>query len=292
MEKRYIPILMYHSISSYAGPRFRPWTVPSERFEDHLSYLADCRYTPITVTQLVHARSRGQDALPDRPVVITFDDGYADFYESALPALYRRGFAATLYIATAYVGGTCGWLQREGEASRAMLTWSQVSEIAAAGIECGGHSHTHPRLDAIPATAARDEIVKCKTLLEEHLGQTVSSFAYPHGWHTNAVKRMVRTAGYTSACAVKNMPSSAMDDPFDLARLLVTADMAVADLEALLTCRVFPLAAMLRHTARPIWRYLSRRRPRLRDLIEKCSQHEGRRSVVGRVLPTTESTPS
>jgi peptidoglycan/xylan/chitin deacetylase (PgdA/CDA1 family) len=259
MQKRYIPILMYHSISSRAGPRFRQWAVAPERFEEHLAYLAQHNYTPVTVTQLVAARTRG-DELPTQPMVITFDDGYADFHENALPALHRHGFGATLYIPTAYVGGTCGWLQTEGEAPRPMLTWSQVREIVGTGIECGGHSHTHPRLDAIPPAVARDEIELCKRLLEEHLGRVVASFAYPHGWHTSAIRRIVRAAGYISACAVKNMPSSSTDDPFDLARLVVTADTDVAALADLLACRVSPIEATLRQTARPMWRFLSRPR--------------------------------
>jgi peptidoglycan/xylan/chitin deacetylase (PgdA/CDA1 family) len=263
MEKRYIPILMYHSISSRAGPRFRKWAVSPERFEEHLAYLAQYNYTPVTVTQLVAARTRGDDALPAQPMVITFDDGYADFHENALPALHRHGFGATLYIPTACIGGTCGWLQTEGEAPRPMLTWSQVREIVGTGIECGGHSHTHPRLDAIPSAVARDEIELCKRLLEEHLGRAVASFAYPHGWHTSAIRRMVRAAGYISACAVKNMPSSSTDDPFDLARLVVTADTDVAALADLLACRVSPIEATLRQTARPIWRFLSRPRSHL-----------------------------
>jgi peptidoglycan/xylan/chitin deacetylase (PgdA/CDA1 family) len=264
MVKRYIPILMYHSISSHAGPRFRQWTVAPERFEEHLAYLAQYHYTPVTITQLVASRTRGDDALPAQPVVMTFDDGYADFHENALPALHRHGFGATLYIPTAYVGGTSDWVQTKGMAPRPMLTWSQMHEIVASGIECGGHSHTHPRLDAISAVAAGDEIETCKRLLEEHLGCQVASFAYPHGWHTSAIRRMVRSAGYTSACAVKNMPSSCTDDPFNLARLVVTADTDVAALVGLLTCRVSPIEAKLRQTARPMWRLLSRPRPQLK----------------------------
>jgi peptidoglycan/xylan/chitin deacetylase (PgdA/CDA1 family) len=264
MVKRYIPILMYHSISSHAGPRFRQWTVAPERFEEHLAYLAQSHYTPVTITELVASRTRGDETLPAQPVVMTFDDGYADFHENALPALHRHGFRATLYIPTAYVGGTSGWLQPEGEASRPMLTWSQMREVVATGIECGGHTHTHPHLDAISAVAAGDEIVTCKRLLEEHLGREVASFAYPHGWHTSAVRRMVRAAGYTSGCAVKNMPNSSTDDPFNLARLAVTADTDVEALMGLLTCHVSRIEATLRQAARPLWRFLSRPRSQLK----------------------------
>src|SRR5436309_2507502 len=78
-EKQYIPILMYHSISSCASSGFRSCTVPLEMFDEHLSYLDQHRYTPVTVTQFARAMTRGWDALPSRPVILTFDDGYADF---------------------------------------------------------------------------------------------------------------------------------------------------------------------------------------------------------------------
>ena len=172
-----------------------------------------------------------------RPVLLTFDDAYADFYEDAFPTLQRHGFPATLYVPTAYVGGTCSWLHEEGEATRPMVNWSQLAEMSAAGIECGGHSHTHVQLDAIPVAAAHAEIRRSKAILEEHLGQAVLSFAYPHGWTTGSIKRMVRAAGYTSACAVKNLLSSSTDDPFELARLVVTGSTSVADLTQLLNHR-------------------------------------------------------
>ena len=233
-EKKKVPILMYHSISAHATSKYRPFAVPPEMFASHLAYLRQHLYTPITVTQFVRAGVQGGAALPERPVVLTFDDGFADFLAEALPILQQYNFTATLYIATGFIGSTSRWMQREGEATRPMLTWDQVSEINASGIECGGHSHWHRQLDMLSVSEAQDEIVRCKKLLEDHLGQEVSTFAYPHGYHSTTIKRLVREAGYTSACAVVYAMSSTTADPFALARLRMGADTSIDVLAALL----------------------------------------------------------
>lgn len=242
-EKQPVPILMYHSISSYASPGFRPSTVSPEAFEEHLSCLNRCHYTSVTVTQFVQAMDQGGDGLPPRPVILTFDDGYADFYTTALPALRRHGFTATLYVATAFIGGTSYWLKHMGEGMRPVLTWNQLAEISANGIECGAHSHTHPALNMLPPSVARDEIVRSKELLEECLGQQISSFAYPFGYYSSRVRQFVRAAGYASACAVKGTLSSLHDDPYALARLAIKPDTRAHDLVTALTAGRGPLVA-------------------------------------------------
>src|SRR6266496_2657570 len=95
-ERKKVPILMYHSISDHASPKFKQFTVSPKLFAEHMAYLHQHRYIPITVTQFVNALSNS--TLPERPVVLTFDDGFADFYTEALPVLKHYGFAATLYV--------------------------------------------------------------------------------------------------------------------------------------------------------------------------------------------------
>ena len=78
-QKKKIPILMYHSISNHASPKFKQFTVSPKVFAEHMAYLHQHRYTPMTVTQFVAAQSQNGAKLPERPVVLTFDDGFADF---------------------------------------------------------------------------------------------------------------------------------------------------------------------------------------------------------------------
>lgn len=239
-KNKKVPILMYHSISDHATPKFKQFTVSPALFADHMAYLHQHAYTPITITQFVDALSQNNalsPALPERPVILTFDDGFADFYTEALPVLKGYGFAATLYVATAFINGTSRWLRGAGESTRPMLTWDWLSEISASGIECGAHSHHHPQLDTLPYSQAQYEIVQSKRLLEQHLGRAVSSFAYPFGYHTAAIRRQVREAGYTSACAVKYEMSSQTSDLFALGRLTVKAGTSVEALAGLLGIR-------------------------------------------------------
>jgi peptidoglycan/xylan/chitin deacetylase (PgdA/CDA1 family) len=129
---------------------------------------------------------------------------------------------------------------------RPMLSWEQLAEISASGIECGTHSHSHPQLDVIPISEARNEIFQCKQIVEDNLKQKVSSFAYPFGYYNAAVRQIVKEAGYTSACAVKYLISSTADDPFTLSRFIVTPDMSIDRFANLLTSRRTPVALMSR----------------------------------------------
>ncbi len=218
-----VPILMYHSLSDRARPRFRKFALAPALFAEQMAYLAQQRYTTLTVSQYVAVRTAGT-ALPESTVVLTFDDGFADFYTEALPVLQKYGFVSTLYVATAFVDGTSRFLQHEQEMARPMLTWDQLSDIAAAGIECGAHSHRHEQLDVLPMDMARREIVRSRQVLEEKLSRPIASFAYPYGYYHLAVQQAVQAAGYSSACAVRYRLSSSTDDPFALSRLIVTAD--------------------------------------------------------------------
>jgi peptidoglycan/xylan/chitin deacetylase (PgdA/CDA1 family) len=219
-------------------------------------HLAQHHYTPLTVTQFVDAMKTVQGGLPERPVILTFDDGLADFYTNAFPVLQRHGFAATIYIPTGFVGGTSRW--PKAGAARPMLDWSQLAEIRAGGIECGAHSHSHAQLDIVSRSMAHEQVVRCKQVLEDKLSQGIQTFAYPYGYYTSAVQEMVRTAGYTSACACRFTTSSTDDDIFALARLLVTANTDRDGFIALLTSRPSALRIATRRALRPGWR-LARR---------------------------------
>jgi len=256
---RKVPILMYHSISDHATRKYSPFAISPTLFAQQLEYLKQQHYTPITVTQFMDIRARGEQFLPEKPVLLTFDDGLEDFYTGAFSALQQYNFPATLYVVTGFMNGTSRWLQAEGEGNRPMLTWDKLAEIQAGGVECGGHTHYHPQLDTVPLARARNEIVQCKAILEDHLGQQIHSFAYPYGYHTTAVKQAVQAAGYTSACAVKYEMCSYTTDPFALKRLMVGPTTDLHALEALLTTGyTSALTGMYKRARTPVWRIVRR----------------------------------
>lgn len=252
-----IPILNYHSISPGGTSRFFRFTLPLETFAQHMKLISDEGYTPLTVENF--ARSvRISSPLPDKPVILTFDDGFADFYESAFSILKEFRFPATLFVVTSNIEGTCEWLKPEGEDNRRMLSWSQLNEIQKAGIECGGHSSTHVHLDTVNQDIARQEITQSKDILEQKLGSPVFSMAYPYGHYTRIVRQMVIEAGYSAACAVRNLMSHTNDNLFSLARITVNCETDVARLRELLTGKGLALASENEYLWVAGWRQVRR----------------------------------
>jgi peptidoglycan/xylan/chitin deacetylase (PgdA/CDA1 family) len=210
-----IPILLYHSVSDEPSSWISRLTVRPRAFARHLDAVRAAGRTPLTISHLCEGLA-GRLPLPDRPVAITFDDGFADTMTVAAPLLAERRMVATVYLTTATIGGTSPGGDR-------MLDWSQVGDLTALGHEVGGHSHRHPELDMVSADVARREVWQCKQTLEERLGHAVPSFAYPFGYSSPAVRSMVRDAGYWSACSVKNAISSGDDPSYQIPRLTVGA---------------------------------------------------------------------
>ena len=255
-----VPILLYHSVSTECSARFRPWTVHPGLFQAHMEHLSRSGYHSLTLTHVQDGLRPGGHALPPRPVVITFDDGFADFHATALPVLEDHGLASTLYVPTRYLGGSAGWLVREREDDRPLLSRAQLLDVVQRGVEVGAHSHTHPRLDELSAAASRAEIVRSKDVLEQELQRPVTTFAYPHGCFSRRVRDQVIEAGYTSSTAVRHAMSSTEDDVFALARIMVLADTTVGDLARLLTGEGIPQAPYRPQVRTAVWRAARRTR--------------------------------
>jgi len=253
-----IPILLDHSISADDAPRDRKWTLHPNLFAAHMEYLSAHRYTPITVTRLAQALADPSLPLTERSVLVAFDDGLADFFTDALPVLQRYGFPATLYIVTGFVNDTSRRFSADAGGEQPMLSWTQISEISASGVECGAHSHTHPQLDIVSPARAWDEITRSKMELEQHLGRPIETFAYPYGYHSPTVKQLVRQAGYSSACAVKNAMSALTDDRFALARVFVTPEMDVERFGKLVRGEGLPIAPARERIETKAWRLVRR----------------------------------
>jgi peptidoglycan/xylan/chitin deacetylase (PgdA/CDA1 family) len=224
-----IPILLYHSVSTVATQLYQPWAIAPERFDEHLAYLRESGYQPLTIGELALSMEQGKAHLLQRPVVVTFDDGLADFLSGAMPILARYHFPATLYVTTGYVGGTSSWMRSEGEHDRPMMTWEELRELE--GVEIGGHAHTHPQLDIVPLAKAREEIFLCKEILEQRLARTVQTFAFPHGYYTKKLLDLVRQAGFTSSCIVGHTMATETSPSFALPRIIITSDTTIPILE-------------------------------------------------------------
>jgi peptidoglycan/xylan/chitin deacetylase (PgdA/CDA1 family) len=213
-----VPILMYHEIADRKDTTSR-LAVPPGSFAAQLEHLHEAGFTTLTVSRLASALADDPGRLPARPVAITFDDGFADFHREALPLLVRYGFTATVFVTT-------GWIDDAGPHAAGtrpgrMLSWNQIREAAAAGVEIGAHSHRHPQLDQIAPSTLKDELMTSKALLEDRLGLPVPSLAYPFGYSNERVRRVAREIGYTHACAVGNVIAHPRPDPLALPRLTI-----------------------------------------------------------------------
>lgn len=213
-----VPVLMYHSVSDDPPRDTRRLSVHPEAFAAQLATLEAMGCTTPSFGELGAALATGTP-LPERSVVLTFDDGYADFHRHAAPLLDAHGFTATVFVTT-------GWLddageQAAGEPLDRMLSWAQVRELAAAGIEIGAHSHSHAQLDQIPGPALRAELRHSKALLEAGIGRSVTTLAYPFGYSSRRVRDEVAASGYRCAAAVTNAIGGPGSDVLAVPRLTV-----------------------------------------------------------------------
>ena len=224
-----VPVLGYHSISDEPHDGTLRWSVSPGDFEEQMALLRERRCTPLTVADYVEML-RGRIPLPLRPVVVTFDDGFADLATTALPVLRRYDVCATAYVITARIG------------MRPALDRAHLADLPEAGVEIGSHSDSHQPLDCLAPAALRRETAVSRARLEDLLQAPVTSFAYPYGYHSRAVREAVIDAGYTSACAVKNALSHPDDDLFAIARVLVQRTTGAAGLGDLLEGRGWPMS--------------------------------------------------
>jgi peptidoglycan/xylan/chitin deacetylase (PgdA/CDA1 family) len=213
-----VPVLMYHEIADPSESRSR-LAVSPDAFAAQLDCLADGGFETMTAAALSRMLRQGDGELPERTIVLTFDDGYEDFHSRAMPLLSQHGFTATLFL-------TSGWVQDAGSESAGkrptgMLSWDQVTAAARAGIEIAAHTCWHPQLDQLPENLVREELCTSKATLEERLGVPVPGLAYPFGYSNATVRRVAREAGYAYGFAVGNRIASSSSDMFALERLTV-----------------------------------------------------------------------
>jgi peptidoglycan/xylan/chitin deacetylase (PgdA/CDA1 family) len=236
-----LPILMYHSISDVAeqnvAPYYRVRTTP-RRFAEHMQWLANlgCRAVSLSeglawLDNFTQEKAPGLHALSpktqnaesppqEKLVAVTFDDGFQDFRTAAYPVLHKYGFTATMYLPTAFIAE-----QRKSFKGIACLTWREVRELAAAGIEFGSHTVNHPQLVDLAWPDIEAELRDSKSTLEQELGQPVHSFAYPYAFpqenlrFASRFRMALETEGYASCVTTGIGRPDALSDRLHLPRL-------------------------------------------------------------------------
>ncbi len=205
-----IPILVYHYVEYVTDERDfirESLNIPPHIFEAQIKTLKEAGYTFITPSEIASLleSTENQDK---KYVVLSFDDGYEDFYTDAFPILKRNNVKAVAYIVNNFVG----YLNYMKE--------NQIEEIAQSGlVEIGSHTLGHAGLPSLEKDIAYNEIYLSKKRLEERYGVNVVSFAYPYGSYNESVKELVKKAGFTSAVTMDEGNVVTKSVLFELKRL-------------------------------------------------------------------------
>lgn len=193
-----VPVLMYHRVEPVVHASELRYAVTCAQFAAHLDWLAGHGWQPCSLSSFMDWYLDGS-SLPERSVLITFDDGFAGLHSHVLPLLKQRHWPAAVFLVSALIGGCEGWLAREGrgEASaHALLSAAQIAEMQAVGFEFHSHSRHHARLPDLDEERLLDEVSGSRAELQKLLGQPVDAIAYPYGRVDERVRLAVEKAGY------------------------------------------------------------------------------------------------
>ena len=201
-----IPVLLYHRVGYTAGGL----TVTPEQLSNDLNYLANYGYTSISLEQFKSFILDRPAILPDKPVLITFDDGYLDNYENAFPILQNYSMLGTFFIITGLL-----WDHPDRMGPK------HIIEMAGRGMSFGSHTVSHRALAEMPEEEIRRELMESKTTLESITGQTIDVISYPCGSYNQTVINIAKEQGYTVGVTVRNGRSYADSPDFEVRRIPV-----------------------------------------------------------------------
>lgn len=219
-NNRSIAVLMYHSIAYEKGNELR---VPKESFRQQMKYLKDNQYTTLTLDEFYDFLINNKP-VPNKSVIITFDDGYRDNYENAYPILKEFGFNATIFVITAAINNEEDY-----------LNLSQLKELEQNGIAIESHTVAHEQLDQISYEKQLDTLTKSRSYLEKNLGKEVKYIAYPFGKRNNDTIKAVKDAGYNMAFTTDSGWSNKNQGMYTLNRVYVSSDHELAEFKRRIT---------------------------------------------------------
>ena len=216
-----LPILMYHGIRAEAStsghPFFETRTAPKV-FAAQMRYLHDRGYRTVDLDEAAALLATRQNV--SKVVVITFDDGFIDFYSSAFPVLVECSFSATVFVVPGFLQGSGGTPR-----GNAYMSWEEVREIHEYGMQVGSHTMNHTELQKLPWNAVKNELIDSRKAIEDMLNCPVPSFAYPYAFpehdrgYIRGVKACLEEAGYRHAVTTVVGSASRNSDPFLLPRI-------------------------------------------------------------------------
>jgi peptidoglycan/xylan/chitin deacetylase (PgdA/CDA1 family) len=205
-----LSVIAYHSIDdsgSYMSTR-------PDMFRAQMEWLRDLGYRAVSMRQRFEQGAAGGE----RTVVLTFDDGLANFAEAAWPILRAMSFSATNYVPTAFIGGEAAWYPTYGLPPMPCMGWDALRAVRREGADVQSHGHSHRDLTRLSPGERREELRRSRAVLEEGLGEPVEHLAYPFGGTSEEVRRDVEAAGYRSAVTLATGRWRTGTHPLDIPR--------------------------------------------------------------------------
>ncbi len=221
-QPRWFPALMYHKIPDAALDTPHRIFVTKDRFARHLRFFASRGLTPVTFKdyEAVATGKRSGRQWPQKPILLTFDDGYQSVLRNAVPLMQARGWVGVMYVLADRQLTANTWDAEEASHPESrLMTTEEIRELIRKGWEIGAHTFTHPRLDTLSSDEQLMEIQGSKAVIEEQFEIPVRSFAYPFGTYTDAVVAEVRSAGYGYAVATDTGGFQIEDDRYRIFRV-------------------------------------------------------------------------
>ena len=225
--QRVLAILSFHKIGDPGPGGWNSWFyIPEKTFAGHLRFLKDNNWNVIDVPAFL-AGLRAFEKLPERAVLLTFDDGYRSVREVALPWLRRFGYPAVSFVSTGYIGG-CSTFDRGDEPEEPICDWEDLRELQQQGISIQSHGVTHRGFSSLGPEEQEEELTRSKVMLESHLGSRVEVFAFPYGDNGGNPPESAKTlekVGFRAACVYGGGPNPLpVADTYRLTRVAMGPD--------------------------------------------------------------------
>ncbi len=216
-----LPVMMYHYVSTppaNADATLRVLAVTPAHFLAQMNWLKDNGYTTVTPDALTDALYNSKP-LPKKAVLLTFDDGYEDAYTTVFPILKQFGFVGTFFIVT-------DWID---EGRGGYVNWSQIAEMAHAGMSIEAHSRTHQNMSGRTMDWLKNEIVGSLDAIEKHIGVRPHFFAYPSGRYDHNTLKAVKAAGLILAFSTRSGVYQSPSRSLALPRIRLRGSTTVAE---------------------------------------------------------------
>lgn len=210
-----IPVLLYHVVKPNPDPT-NPWQFSLEEFEEHMAYLKENGYRTLTIKQYFNILDK-KAAMPEKPILITFDDNSNDFYPYVYPVLQKYGMKATQFTVSDWVNGSWN------------MTTSEILTVMENGIDIQNHSVTHPFLANLSRDRQYGEINDATTALKELTGKTTNVFAYPYGSYNADTISILKELGFKGAFKVGGGISTDQSDRYELPRIMILQNHTLDD---------------------------------------------------------------